>query len=341
MLSGVAIGIVIWVLFGTFVCKKVLSGRAMMRAGDALMNSDNGKREYAAFARKDSEELPSLPILILRAYTLGTFFVFISMLAVLAAGVCSMILPPALLSQAVVFVCKTLLWTSGITVKERGNRAKLSEAPCVVANHNSAFDIIVLLTKKFCFVSHDGVRDIPIVGKVAKAIGCIFVLRDSKDSRGIAKQKIAERLDSQVKGTCPVRVPLVVFPEGSTTNGHALLVFRRGAFESNVPIQPVFIEFSNHMRHFTIISLSELCCLACTLPGTEVTLHWRPVIKPSTSRDADATASLARESIAAAASAYGRPKLELLDASVSHRDAVASANLIRRIVNGKQTSKTE
>ena len=312
-----------------------------MFAGDRLVKSGELGKEYAPFARKDSDELPSLPILVLRAYTIGAFFVLLSLVALLFAGFCSFIFPPSILSNMVVYACKVLLFAGGVRVKESGVRAPLSETPCVVANHNSAFDIIVLLTKRFCFVSHHGVRSMPVVGQLARAIGCIFVVRDSKDSRSVAKQQIAERLESQSKGTCLIKVPLVVFPEGSTSNGHALLVFRRGAFESTVPVQPVFIEFSNHTRHFTLVSLSELCCLACTLPSTEVTLHWRPVIKPNTKSDPEMMAELARQSIASTPSAYGKPKLELLDASISHRQAVASAEYVRRIVCGKKASKLD
>jgi lysophosphatidylcholine acyltransferase/lyso-PAF acetyltransferase len=197
-----------------------------------------------------------------------------------------------------------------------------------VANHNSAFDIIILLTQHCYFVSMDAVRNLPMIGKVAQAIGCIFVARDSADSRQKAKETITARLRS----SRPDGGQLVVFPEGSTNNGHALLLFRRGAFEPNVPIQPLWIEFSNYSLNFTVISLFQHGCLAVTLPARQVTLHWCPVIQPDPARSPEDTANLARLAIANLTSAYGHHKLELVDASISHRDAIECANYINGLV---------
>ena len=36
---------------------------------------------------------------------------------------------------------------------------------------------------------------------------------------------------------------LILFPEGTTSNGTSLLPFRRGAFVAGVPVQPVLIKY--------------------------------------------------------------------------------------------------
>jgi 1-acyl-sn-glycerol-3-phosphate acyltransferase len=181
----------------------------------------------------------------------------------------------------------------------------------------------------------DGVRNIPVIGTIAKALGCIFVVRESKDSRLDAKAAIQTRLHAQVSGTCPIKSPLVVFPEGSTDNGKYLLQFRRGAFEAHVPIQPLRIEFEDHSLNFTLIRLSELTSLACTLPSREVTLHWLPVIEPGT-LTSDEMAAKAREAIATCPSAYNRPPMIKAD-TASHREAIAAANFFRTLVTtGKE-----
>lgn len=38
--------------------------------------------------------------------------------------------------------------------------------------------------------------------------------------------------------------PLVVFPEGTTTNGRFLLHFRIGAFRAGLPVQPVLLSYT-------------------------------------------------------------------------------------------------
>ena len=319
----------VWFVFGSFICHKVLSARRLITFSTELFEEGRLKQEFLAFARRDAKELPSLPLLILRAYTVGVLFSVILILAVVAAGIFATLLPRSFLPAPISFCAKLILIASGITVTERGRRALIKEAPCLVANHNSAYDIIILLTQGCCFVSMDGVRTLPFVGKVAEAIGCIFVARDSKDSRQGAKERIATRLKEQISGASQVETQLVVVPEGSTNNGYAILQFRRGAFEPNVPIQPLWIEFQDHSLNFTVLSLSELGAIACSLPGREVTLHWCRVIESDSTRSPEATAELARREITNLTSAYGHARLQEMDASVSHRDAIACADYMR------------
>jgi len=277
-------------------------------------------------------------MLIIRALITGPFFMFGCLLAAVSAGMVAMLFPTDWLVWYAGYFCRTISFLSGIRIVEKGERASTKSAPCIVANHNSAYDIIILLSMNFCFVSMDGVRNIPIVGTVAKALGCIFVVRESKDSRLDAKAAIHSRLQSQVAGTCSIKSPLVVFPEGSTNNGKYLLQFRRGAFEARVPIQPLRIEFEDHSLNFNLIRLSELTSLACTLPRREVTLHWLPVIEPG-NLTADEMAAKAREAIANCPSAYGHPPMVKAD-TASHREAIAAANFFRSLVTtGKEEPK--
>lgn len=44
-------------------------------------------------------------------------------------------------------------------------------------------------------------------------------------------------------GTGPHRRPILLFPEGTTTNGNFLLRFRTGAFIAGVPVQPTIVKY--------------------------------------------------------------------------------------------------
>jgi 1-acyl-sn-glycerol-3-phosphate acyltransferase len=327
-MSSLLIFLLTWLVLGQIVCYPVLCARRSIVLSTNLFESGALKPQFASFARRDAKDLPSLPMLIIRAYTVGILFGFLSLVGLATAGLCAVVLPSSILSGAIKCCSQALLWITGFSVTQRGKRVSAREAPCIVANHNSAFDIIILLTQHCYFVSMDAVRNLPMIGKVAQAIGCIFVARDSADSRQKAKETITARLRS----SRPDGGQLVVFPEGSTNNGHALLLFRRGAFEPNVPIQPLWIEFSNYSLNFTVISLFQHGCLAVTLPARQVTLHWCPVIQPDPARSPEDTANLARLAIANLTSAYGHHKLELVDASISHRDAIECANYINGLV---------
>ena len=315
------------------MARKTIYAYRVSHLSNAYMKEGKIDPTWYPFIRSDLNTLPSLPVIVLRAFFIGPIFMTVCLMAVLSAGLCSFILPANLLVISVGYVSRLICFCSGIRIREKGIRASTSQAPCIVANHNSAFDIIILLTKHYCFVSMDAVRNIPVVGTVAKALGCIFVARESKDSRADAKAAIKDRLQSQVAGTCKLKTPLVVFPEGSTNNGKYLLQFRRGAFEANVPIQPLRIEFQDHSINFTVIRLSELTCLACTLPGRDVTLHWRPLIQPDPTSTSEQLAAKARDSIANCPSAYGHPPMIKADSS-SHREAMAAAVFFRSLITG-------
>ena len=45
---------------------------------------------------------------------------------------------------------------------------------------------------------------------------------------------------------------LLVFPEGTTTNGRALVHFKSGSFQSGVPVQPVLARFPGMNRPDTL-----------------------------------------------------------------------------------------
>jgi 1-acyl-sn-glycerol-3-phosphate acyltransferase len=322
--------VLLWILLGLYIARKTVYAYRVSHLSNQFMKEGKIDPTWYPFIRSDLNTLPSFPMIVLRAFFMGPIFMTSCLLAVVAAGICSLVLPAPWLVVATGLASRIICFCSGIRIRETGIRASTSHAPCIVANHNSAFDIIILLTKHYCFVSMEAVRTIPVVGTVAKALGCIFVARESKDSRSDAKAAIKERLSSQVSGTCKNQPPLVVFPEGSTNNGHYLLQFRRGAFEANVPIQPLFIEFQDHSLNFTIIRLSELTSLACCLPGREVTLHWLPIIQPGGSPEE--LAAKARDMIANCPSAYGHAPLIKADAS-SHREAISAAGFFRSIIS--------
>ena len=299
------------------------------------------REEFLAFARRDYKSFPPLWVFVVRAYSVGPVSFLMVMSGLVSASLSSIVLPYSLLPWAMTYISYWLCLGFGVRIKERGKRSKLHEAPCIVANHCSAFDIIVLLTKRCCFVSMEGVKDLYFIGRVAQALGCIFVSRDSKESRSGAKQAIIDRLRGQVNGTSQEKNPLIVFPEGSTNNGHYLLEFRRGAFEPGTPVQPLRIEYSDFHANFTVLSFLQLGALCMVLPGREVMLHWTPVIHPGGRLTPEETAALARKAIATVPSAYGHEPLGLVDAAVSHRDALACADFFLQKLSNRTTTKTE
>ncbi|OWM74502.1 lysophospholipid acyltransferase LPEAT1-like [Punica granatum] len=115
----------------------------------------------------------------------------------------------------------------------------------IISNHVSYIDIVYHMSSSFpSFVAKKSVAKLPIVGHISKCLGCIYVKRESKSFeyklRGISAV-VARRIQEAHQNKA---VPqLMLFPEGTTTNGDFLLPFKTGAFLSRAPVVPVILRY--------------------------------------------------------------------------------------------------
>jgi len=134
---------------------------------------------------------------------------------------------------------KTLLFFAGVKVKLQGEVGQIEpDSPYVfMANHQSAFDIFVLLAGlpvPFRWVAKEELFKIPIFGPAMRRAGYIPINRanprDAVRSLNEAAKKIQEG------------VSVIVFPEGTRSEDGKLLPFKSGGFvlaiKSQVPIVP-------------------------------------------------------------------------------------------------------
>jgi 1-acyl-sn-glycerol-3-phosphate acyltransferase len=120
----------------------------------------------------------------------------------------------------------------------------------MVANHSGYFDILVLSSvAPVSFVAKSEVVNWPLFGLMAKLQRSVFVERSRRSFSGVARDMIRKRL---VDGDA-----LVLFPEGTTTDGNRVLPFKSslmGAAETeigtgpdgqpiHVPVQPVSVAY--------------------------------------------------------------------------------------------------
>jgi lyso-ornithine lipid O-acyltransferase len=95
----------------------------------------------------------------------------------------------------------------------------------VVCNHLGIMDPFVLASVfRVALVAKSEVNRWPVVGWVARRMGVIFVERGRPTRTGAFMEDVRRRLASGV--------PVLVFPEGTTTRGDRLLPFKTGAFAS-------------------------------------------------------------------------------------------------------------
>ena len=118
-----------------------------------------------------------------------------------------------------------------LTMRSMGIRSTV-EGPLptrglIVANHLSYLDIVILSAAVPCFfVAKAEIGGWLFFGKAARSGGTIFLDRGSRLSALSVTRQIAERL--------PLPVPVLFFPEGTTTDGSQMLRFRSRLFEPAV-----------------------------------------------------------------------------------------------------------
>lgn len=79
---------------------------------------------------------------------------------------------------------------------------------------------------------------IPGMKQIVEGLDYILVGRDTKDSKEVRQAKLSEIEDRQIEAEKGLKSPLMMCPEGATTNGRYLIEFKRGAFYSLRAVKP-------------------------------------------------------------------------------------------------------
>jgi 1-acyl-sn-glycerol-3-phosphate acyltransferase len=222
-------------------------------------------------------------------------------------------------------------------------------ATAVVSNHVSYLDPFVLGAGvgPYHAVARSDVATWPIFGSVLRAFGYAAVDRREKGGEAAAPAGAGERLTLKLAerarrtGAWDAHPPLLVFPEGTTSSGNAVLRFKTGAFVAGAPVLPVAIRFkagalnggwawrARPTRVFWLRRLStetiHLCRLL-TRPLSVVEVQVLPAYSPSEAerRDPVLFAANVREKVADALG-VSREDCGSIDDSKAFSKAVAAA----------------
>ncbi|MCO5574882.1 hypothetical protein L7F22_028676 [Adiantum nelumboides] len=199
------------------------------------------------------------------------------------------------LSRAILFVLG-FFW---ITVTRRDKECVRKEAEitdevdlhpsAIVSNHVSYVDILYHMSASFpSFVAKRSVARLPLIGLISKCLGCVYVQREDKpsDFKGVAGN-VCERLRTAANDKeAPM---MLLFPEGTTTNGDYLLPFKTGAFVAGTPVQPVILKYP--YRRFspawdTISGVRHVILLLCQFVN-HLEAVWLPIYCPSEKEKSD------------------------------------------------------
>jgi len=132
------------------------------------------------------------------------------------------------------FACQVL----GISVTTRGS---VPRSGLLVCNHLSYLDVIVLSSIRPCvFVAKRDVAAWPLFGWLARAAGTIFVDRQ----RRLSSPAVVDLVRDAINGGSMV----VLFPEGTSSDGSTVLPFKSALLESAVqlrcPVAAAAIEYA-------------------------------------------------------------------------------------------------
>ncbi len=110
----------------------------------------------------------------------------------------------------------------------------------LVANHISWLDILVIHAARHCrFVSKSDIRSWPLIGMLATSAGTLYIERASRRD---ALRMVGDMTEAMRDGDV-----VAVFPEGTTSDGLALLPFHANLIQSAIaaeaPVQPLSLKF--------------------------------------------------------------------------------------------------
>jgi 1-acyl-sn-glycerol-3-phosphate acyltransferase len=135
---------------------------------------------------------------------------------------------------------------AGLNQKLRVNVQVQGEVPVrpsiIVANHLSYLDPLAIgQTLPVGAVAKSEIMGWPGVGQAVAELGIIFVKRGCPRSGAVALRRAMRLLEASVS--------VLVFPEGTTSRGHDVLPFLRGAFGvarlMRVPVVPVTVRYDS------------------------------------------------------------------------------------------------
>jgi len=114
------------------------------------------------------------------------------------------------------------------------------ERGVVVSNHMGYLDIMTFAAQHRCvFVSKAELANVPLIGWMTTMAGTVYVSRGSGGS--------AIRAKSGLQAAAEAGLPIVIFPEGTTSDGSGVLPFRSGALaqvlESGQSVTAAFVRY--------------------------------------------------------------------------------------------------
>lgn len=133
--------------------------------------------------------------------------------------------------------CARAMRTLGIGLRLEG---KFPEHGALISNHMGYLDIVAIAAMhRVVFVSKAELQQTPVLGWMTTMAGTVYVERGRGGS--------AERARAGLAAAAEAGLPVVFFPEGTTSNGHGVLQFHSGILAqmlaASEPVTAAFVRY--------------------------------------------------------------------------------------------------
>jgi lysophosphatidylcholine acyltransferase/lyso-PAF acetyltransferase len=149
-------------------------------------------------------------------------------------------------------------------------------APIIASNHISWIDIFLHMTTMESpgYLAKHDVANYPLIGTIAKGLQTLFVQRESKEHRDDVVIRLKERINKFEKNPLTTS-QVLIFPEGTTTNGEYIISFKKGAFSNLTPLKLYAIKYNkkNYSPAFDSLELGRSFLFTLTQFYNSVTLY--------------------------------------------------------------------
>ena len=161
--------------------------------------------------------------------TIRAFFriILIFIILLLGISILAVLMPFATRETAhAIFMLLKGSLLRAIGVKVHGPKMESIGPGLIMANHRSYLDVLFIPTSElFTIVGKIEVRSWPVFGFAGRALGVLWVNRESKESRSQTRESIVNAIHSGQK--------VVIFPEGTSWEGPLLLPLKPGMFHES------------------------------------------------------------------------------------------------------------
>ena len=189
-------------------------------------------------------------------------------------------------------------WIAGVNLRVVGE--KVHRGAFLLANHVSWIDIPAIAgATGSAFVGHDGLASMPLLKWLCSLNDTVFVARHDRTS--VHAQVAAVRTAISDTGA------LTIFPEGTTSDGTALLPFKSSLLSAldpvpaGIAVQPVLLDYGPEATRIAWVGeehgLDNFLRILARARPVQLTVHFLPVLEGAALASRKTIAQAAREAI--------------------------------------------